>query len=142
MLGFAAVALPLLGLGAWAWQPPVGVAAALAFALSMGLGLALSTAMVMLLNVATLSALNERGINALSAPLVIVLSGNLLPLALLPDAWQTALLVQPLAGLMDIPARLYFGQLRGADALLGVDVSDAALRVVLPRPARRRGVSS
>ncbi|WP_431510525.1 ABC transporter permease [Variovorax sp. DAIF25] len=120
MLGFAAVALPLLGLGAWAWQPPVGVAAALAFALSMGLGLALSTAMVMLLNVATLSALNERGINALSAPLVIVLSGNLLPLALLPDAWQTALLVQPLAGLMDIPARLYFGQLRGIDALLGL----------------------
>jgi len=98
----------------------VGVAAALAFALSMLLGLALSTAMVMLLNVATLSALNERGINALSAPLVIVLSGNLLPLALLPDAWQTALLVQPLAGLMDIPARLYFGQLRGADALLGL----------------------
>ncbi len=45
---------------------------------------------------------------------------RMLLLALLPDAWQTALLVQPLAGLMDIPARLYFGQLRGADALLGL----------------------
>jgi len=117
MLGFAGIALPLAGFGEWAWQLPVDAAAGLAFAVSLLLGLALSTAMVMLLNVAAVAALNERGINALSAPLVIVLSGNLLPLALLPDAWQAALLLQPLAGLMDIPARLYFGQLRGAGAL-------------------------
>lgn len=117
MLGFAGIALPLAGLGEWAWQPPADAPAAAVFALSLLLSVALSASMVMLLNVATVSALNERGINALSAPLVIVLSGNLLPLALMPDAWQTALLLQPLAGLMDIPARLYFGQLRGVDAL-------------------------
>jgi ABC-2 type transport system permease protein len=120
MAAFAAVALPLAGLGDWAWQLPASVAAGSACLLSVVLALLLSTAMVMLLNVATTAALNERGINAVAAPAVIVLSGNLLPLALLPDAWQTALLIQPLAGLMDIPARLYFGQLSGWHALGGL----------------------
>ena len=120
MAAFAAVALPLVGLNEWSWQPPAGVAAGLAFPLSAALALLLSTAMVMLLNVAMTAALNERGINAVATPVVIVLSGNVLPLALLPDAWQGALLVQPLAGLMDIPARLYFGQLSGWHALGGL----------------------
>jgi ABC-2 type transport system permease protein len=120
MLGFAAVALPLLGWGEWGWAPPAGAAAGLAFLLSGALALLLSAALVMLLNVAAAAALNERGINALAAPLMTVLSGNLLPLQLLPDAWQTALLLQPLAGLMDIPMRLYAGQFEGWHALGGL----------------------
>lgn len=74
----------------------------------------------MLLNVVTAAALNERGINTLAGPVVIVFSGNLLPLALLPDGWQAALLLQPLAGIVDIPARIYFGQLAGTEALAGL----------------------
>jgi ABC-2 type transport system permease protein len=120
MAAFSAVALPLAGLGDWAWQLPASAVAGAAFLLSAVLGLLLSTAMVMLLNVATTAALNERGIQAVATPVVIVFSGNLLPLALLPDAWQTALLVQPLAGLIDIPARLYFGQLGGWHAFAGL----------------------
>jgi ABC-2 type transport system permease protein len=50
-------------------------------------------------------------------PVVVVLSGNLLPLTLMPDGWQAALLLQPLAGLFDIPMRLYAAQLRGWPAL-------------------------
>lgn len=120
MAAFTGVALPLAGLGAWGLQPPAGGAALAAFAVALLLALLLSTALVMLLNVATAAALNERGINTLAAPVVIVLSGNLLPLALLPDAWQTALLLQPLAGVVDIPARIYFGRLSGLDALGGL----------------------
>ncbi|AGU51907.1 putative ABC transporter, permease protein [Variovorax paradoxus B4] len=120
MAAFAAVVLPLAGLGEWAWQPPANAVAGVAFLLSVVLALLLSTAMVMLLNVAATAALNERGISAVATPVVIVFSGNLLPLALLPDAWQAALLVQPLAGLFDIPARLYFGQLSGWHALRGL----------------------
>ncbi|MBS0450755.1 MAG: ABC transporter permease [Proteobacteria bacterium] len=120
MFVFAALALPLLGLRAWAWQLPADLAAALAFGVSLVLALLLSTSMVMLLNVATVAALNERGINAFVAPVVIVFSGNLLPLALLPESWQVLLLVQPLAGVMDIPARLYFGLLSGPQAWAGL----------------------
>lgn len=120
MVAFAGVALPLAGWGQWGWQPPAGVAAALAFGLSAVLALLLSTALVMLLNVAATAALNERGINAFATPLVVVLSGNLLPLPLLPESWQTALLLQPLAGLMDIPMRLYTGRLAGWPAAGGL----------------------
>ena len=144
MAVFAAVALPLVGLNEWAWQPPAGAAAGFAFLLSAVLALLLSTAMVMLLNVATTAALNERGISAMATPVVIVLSGNLMPLALLPDAWQTALLLQPLAGLMDIPARLYFGQLSGWQAIggLGLQVFWTVALVALGRFAMGRTMRS
>ena len=120
MVVFSALLLPLLGWREWAWQPPAGAAAMLAFSVSAGLAVLLSTALVMPLNVAAAAALNERGINALAVPAVVVLSGNLLPLTLLPDAWQWALIVQPLAGLLDIPSRLYFGQWTGGQAAAGL----------------------
>ncbi|MBS0338977.1 MAG: ABC transporter permease, partial [Proteobacteria bacterium] len=49
----------------------------------------------------------------------IVFSGNLLPLMLLPESWQGMLLLQPLAGVMDIPLRMYFGLMSGPDAWAG-----------------------
>jgi len=131
MLAFAAVVLPLVGFGEWAWQLPASVAAGLGFTVSVLLALLLSASLVMLLNIAAVAALNERGINALAGPLVIVFSGNLLPLPLLPDAWQTLLLVQPLAGVMDIPARIYFGQLGGAQLFVGLGLQCAWIAVLV-----------
>jgi ABC-2 type transport system permease protein len=89
----------------------------------------------MLLNIAAAAALDARGINALAVPLVVLLSGNLLPLALLPDGWQQALLLQPLAGLLDIPMRLYMAQATGlqAAALLGLQAFWALALIGLGR---------
>ncbi len=120
MLSFAAIALPLAGHADWGWQPPAGLGAGALFAASLLLAVLLSAALVMLINVAATAALDARGINAFAVPAVVVLSGNLLPLSLMPDAWQAALLAQPLAGLMDIPVRLYFGRLAGWDAAGGL----------------------
>ena len=144
MLAFAGVILPLVGQGQWGWQLPAGVGALAGFIVSMLLALLLSAALVMLLNIAVVSALNERGINTLAVPVVIVLSGNLLPLTLLPDAWQTFLLIQPLAGVIDIPARIYFGQMAGLNALAGMALQVLWIvplvafgRAVLARTMRR-----
>ena len=52
--------------------------------------------------------------------MVIVFSGSLIPLPLFPDWMQTALRLQPFAGLVDIPLRLYSGHLVGAAALAGL----------------------
>ncbi|GKT16502.1 ABC transporter permease [Acidovorax sp. SUPP2522] len=100
----------------------------------------LSTALVMLLNVAATAALNERGINALAVPAVVVLSGNLLPLPLLPDAWQWALIAQPLAGLLDIPSRIHSGHWSGWQAVGGLALQAfwIAVLVALGRLAMRR----
>eukprot|EP01036_Dinobryon_divergens_P052569 gene52569-70285_t len=91
---FAGGVLPLAGYAEWGLQPPASPLAALGFALSLVLALGLSTMLLMWMSIATAAALNERGVNAAAVPLVVVFSGNLVPLALMPPAWQTALLLQ------------------------------------------------
>ncbi|MBN9089892.1 MAG: ABC transporter permease [Reyranella sp.] len=117
MLLAAGIVLPLAGLEAWAWRPPSGLAAALLFAPAFALMTALATAVVMLANIVVAASLNERGVNAVLTPLVIVFSGSLLPLNFYPPALQPWLHLQPFAGLVDIPFRIYFGNLAGDAAL-------------------------
>jgi ABC-2 type transport system permease protein len=120
MLVAAAIVLPLVGLADWAWRPPSGAAATLLFIPAFVLMTALATAVLTIANIVVAASLNERGVNALLSPLVIVLSGFLLPLDFFPDVWRSFLHVQPLAGLVDIPFRIYFGDLKGAGALQGI----------------------
>lgn len=120
LVTFAAVLMPLLGFEEWSLQPPSSLEAAVFFVVSVGLALMLSAAMVMLINIGVVASMNHRGVNAIVGPVVIVFSGNLLPLSLFPDGMQTALLLQPLAGLLDIPVRIYFGALQGPGALGGL----------------------
>lgn len=117
MFALAGIALPLLGLDAWSWKPPADLIQAGLFAISLILVVVLSSAFVMLMNIVAVATMDERGINTLVAALLIPLSGNLLPLALYPDGFQTFLLLQPFAGFLDIPLRIYFGGLTGTQAL-------------------------
>lgn len=120
MLAVAGIALPLLGLEEWSWRPPADLAQAALFAVSMILVVALSSAFVMLLNISAVATMDERGVNTMIAAVLILLSGNLLPLQLFPDWAQTFLFIQPFAGFIDIPFRIYFGGLTGLDALAGM----------------------
>ena len=139
---FAGGLLPLAGWGEWGLQPPAGPLAAAAFALSLLLALALSTTVVMLMHIATAAAVNERGVNAVAVPLVVVFSGNLVPLALMPTGWQTALLWQPLAGVLDIPVRIYLGQggAAGMAAGLALQAGWVVLGVAAGRLAMARAL--
>jgi ABC-2 type transport system permease protein len=116
----AGVALPLLGLDEWAWRAPPNVAQTVLFVVSMVLLVALATSITMFLNIAVVVTLNDRGVNALASPFTFVLSGSLIPLALYPDWMRTVLFVQPFAGLVDIPFRIYSGNLDGAKAWAGI----------------------
>ena len=120
MLLAAAIVLPLVGLEAWAWRPPAGLAAALLFVPALALMTALATAVVMLANIVVAMSLNERGVNSILQPLVIVFSGSLLPLNFYPESLQPWLHLQPFAGLVDTPFRIYFGNLAGEAALQGL----------------------
>ena len=120
MIVAAGIVLPLVGLGDWAWRPPSGLAAALLFVPAFVLMTALGAAVMMLANIVVAASLNERGVNAVLTPLVIVLSGSLLPLDFYPDVLRPFLHLQPLAGLVDIPFRIYFADLAGAAALQGL----------------------
>lgn len=120
MLLAAGLVLPLVGLDAWAWRPPSGMAAALMFVPALALATALGTAILMLANIFVAASLNERGVNAVLAPLVIVFSGTLLPLNFFPDPLWPYLHMQPFAGLVDIPFRIYFADLGNGAALEGL----------------------
>jgi ABC-2 type transport system permease protein len=117
MIVTAGIVLRLLGLSKWALSLPAGAEAATMFAVSLTLAVALSSAISTLMDVLTVSALSERGVNAIFGGLVIVLSGGLVPLPLFPNWAQPLLRVQPFAGLVDIPFRIYGGHLTGLQAL-------------------------
>jgi ABC-2 type transport system permease protein len=72
------------------------------------------------MDILTVATLSERGVNALGAPIIIVFSGSLIPLPLLPEWMQPFLHFQPFAGLLDIPFRIYSGHLGGLEATVGL----------------------
>jgi ABC-2 type transport system permease protein len=125
MFALAGVVLPLIGLNDWAWRLPPNVTQAVLFAVSLLLLVVLASSIVMLLNLAVTVTLNDRGVNSLFGSAAVVLSGSLIPLPLAPDWLQTFLFVQPSAGLVDIPFRIYSGNLAGRMALAGVGLQAA-----------------
>ena len=140
MLIAAGIVLPLVGLEAWSWRPPAGLEAAVLFAAALALMILLAVAVLMLANVVVAASLNERGVNAILTPLVVVLSGSLVPLDFYPDVLHPFLHLQPLAGLVDIPFRIYFGDLHGVAALKGLALQAgwALALILLGRAAMTR----
>jgi ABC-2 type transport system permease protein len=65
-------------------------------------------------------ALKTRRGAYIAVVLVNPLSGMIVPLVLLPGWAQSFLFWQPFAGLVDIPYRIYFGNLAGGAALAGL----------------------
>ena len=115
MFAVAAILLPLAGLAAWSWRPPASPFSGLTFAISMTLTVLLSSAMTVLLDCAVVALKTRRASNL--APLFVnILSGMVVPLALMPHWAQSFLFWQPFAGLVDIPYRIYFGNLIGRAA--------------------------
>lgn len=83
----------------------------------MVLVVALAAAISTILDILTVATLSDRGVNTVIGPIVIVLSGSLVPLPLFPDWLQPMLAFQPFAGLVDTPFRIYSGHLTDAAAL-------------------------
>jgi ABC-2 type transport system permease protein len=122
LVAVTALLFPLLGLGDWSLRGPGSVEAVFLFVLSMIAVVVLSSAITTLLNISVVSLLADQGINAITNPLVVILSGMIIPLPLFPDWTHAVLFIQPLAGLVDIPYRIYFGGLSGSAALAGIAV--------------------
>lgn len=116
----AGLAMRLLGFRELSWAPPPSMGQLALFAVSLVLMMCLSSAFMMLLNIAVVVTLNDRWVSQSLNPLLVVLSGSLVPLALYPDWAQRTLFFQPFAGVVDIPFRIYSGNLSGTLALEGL----------------------
>jgi ABC-2 type transport system permease protein len=111
MVIFAMLLLPVVGLADWALKPPPTWDAGLLFLVSMGLAVCLACAVTMLMHVALVWTLTGEGINRIMLSIVTILTGMVVPLPLFPDWLQPFLRWQPLRGIVDVPYRIYSGDI-------------------------------
>jgi ABC-2 type transport system permease protein len=117
MLIFTMLILPVIGLGAWAMQPPDNLITLLLFLLSLTAAILLACAVTMLMHVILVLTVSGEGLNRIMPSLVMVLSGMIVPLPLYPDWLQPFLEAQPFRGIIDVPFRIYVGDILPAAAL-------------------------
>jgi len=116
MFAVAILLLPMLGLESWAMQLPPDWSTFLLFLLSIFCAVLLASALTMLMHVALIWTLSGEGLNRIMPALVTVLSGNIIPLPLFPEWLQPVLNFQPFRGLVDVPFRIYVGDISASAA--------------------------
>ena len=100
----------VIGMAFLGMQPPPSLAAFLAFLLALIGAVALIASWCTLITISLLWTLSGDGIARIAPGLVAVLSGQILPLALLPDTLQPTLRFLPFIGMVDAPFTLWIGQ--------------------------------
>ena len=104
-------AIPLFLLLPPAYQPllPASPSALIAFLFSLALGFLVMSAVENICLGVQLHTLDNRGINAIIHLLQEIFCGNISPLTLFPERFQTFLRLQPFSQALDLPLRLYLG---------------------------------
>ena len=114
---------------------PVSPAAFFAFLICLAMGLLCTCALENLTMAFTMRTLDSRGVQAMLNMLMMILSGNVLPLTLYPDSWQKIVTLLPYAQVLDTPIRLYTGQYSVSQAP-GVLLVQAAWLLILTAAGR------
>ena len=149
LMGSLLRALPMLVFAAllpegWGISLPASLPALALSLAALFLGLCCVCAMENITMAFTMRTLDQRGIQAMLNLLMMILSGNVLPLTLYPDSWQRVITLLPYAQMLDAPIRLYTGEyaLRQAAGVLLLQGGWACLLVLaglaLWRANRRR----
>ncbi len=118
MLLLVMLVFPHCGLQEFRLAPPPTLASGAAFLLALVCALLLGCAITMLINISFLWTLGADGILVLISAAVTFFSGMLIPLPLFPQWARPLLGWLPFAGLLDLPSRLYCGNLPPAAIFL------------------------
>ena len=123
----------LLAPAAFRLSLPDSAAGFALFLLSVISAFVLSAAFAMMLTAIRMGLTWGDGPISSLALVGMLLSGSYFPLPLWPDFMQRILLLQPFAGILDIPLRLYIGSILPADAFwaIGLQVIWAAAFILL-----------
>jgi ABC-2 type transport system permease protein len=107
-----------LGVIAWLWfgleSPPSAASGAAAAGALVG-ALALSAVITVVAGSTLFWTISGEGVTQLLPIVVLLFSGNLLPLPLFPDWAQPVLTALPFRGIVDAPLRLYTGHIPATD---------------------------
>ena len=112
----AGLVLPWVGLYDWRLAPPHSAAAAALFALALGVAVALGCAITMLVHVSLLWTISGDGMARIMPTLVTVFSGMVIPLPLFPEWSWPILRALPFRALVDVPFRIYSGDIPAGEA--------------------------
>lgn len=99
---------------------PSSPAAFLLFLVAMLLGFLLTIAITMIMYIVCFYTISSAGIQMIGAALVEFLSGDLIPLPFLPDGFRQVVELLPFASTLNLPFRIYGGDIAGTDAYMGI----------------------
>ncbi|MGJ6981356.1 ABC transporter permease [Aestuariimicrobium soli] len=139
--GIASLAITLvIGLVWLRISPPASVPAALLFVVAVVLGFLTKLMIVFLVSLLVFWTQSGIGLMWSQQAVIQILSGTIVPLALMPGWLRVVAEVMPMRGIASTPALIYLGQASGADALrlLGLQAGWLAVLVVLANLAWRR----
>lgn len=105
------------------------------FVPTLALAFILSATITVLMNIFTLWTISGDGINRMIPAIVLLFSGSLIPIPLLPDRIQVILKYMPFPGLLDTPVRFYTGNLSINELLsyIGIQISWTIILILLGR---------
>lgn len=117
MVLLAAFLFPLIGAEDWALHAPVSVLAFLLFLLSVFAAMLLACTFSLIMSASLFWTIGAEGASNLFPVIVWSLCGIVLPLPFFPDWMQPIFRVLPFRGLMDVPFRIYIGNIPIAHAV-------------------------
>jgi ABC-2 type transport system permease protein len=143
MFVFAMLVVPAIAPG-WELAPPPSLAAFVLWLACFAGAVMLSAALTVLINVTMMWTISGEGVPMLIATFATMFGGLVIPLPLFPDWLKPVLYALPFAGILDLPARVFTGDLslaQGglvvADQLVWTIVLAAGARALLARGLRR-----
>jgi ABC-2 type transport system permease protein len=99
-------------------QAPVSAAAGVWFVITVAGSVIVGAALTVLLNISMLWTITGEGIYRITLAMVWIFSGIIIPLPLYPDWAQAIINILPFRDFIDIPFRLYIGNMPVQDAPL------------------------
>lgn len=116
--GFATLIVSLLiGLFVLHIDPPASPGMALLFLLSVVVGIATKALIVFSVSLLTFWTLNGVGVMWSQQAVIGILSGTLVPIALLPDWLRVLANVLPMRGIVSTPVLIYLGKIGGLELI-------------------------
>lgn len=110
MFVIAMVIVPLVAPG-WELAPPASVAALLLWIACFAGAVLVSTALTTLMNVTMMWTLTGDGVPMLMATCATMFGGLVIPLPLFPEWAKPVLYALPFAGMLDLPSRVFTGDI-------------------------------
>ena len=106
----------------WRLLPPDSPVGLLQFLLSLLIGFCVIAQVNMITAAVTMRTLDNKGFSGLINLVMMILSGNIIPLTLAPERLQAVLRWQPFAQMLDTPIRMYLHTASPGEWAMGVGV--------------------